>query len=176
MGRWLAARGHTVFGIDTSPTLTAAAQDAGGYEEIVRGDAACLPWPDNMFDLVVAYMSLHDIPDPEPIIGEIARVLRRASPFAIAIVHPLNRPDEDLGRYLETLRFREPVTRDGLTMTFEGVNRPLSDYTAALTRHGLVIDRLTEPRPSAEDCRVDASLMRAFQRPYFLHIRCLQPG
>jgi SAM-dependent methyltransferase len=176
VGRWLAARGHTVFGIDTSPTLTAAAQEAGGYEEIVCGDAAGLPWPDHMFDLVVAYMSLHDMPDPEPVIGEIARVLRLASPFAIAIVHPLNRPVEDLGRYFETLRFHEPVTRDALTMTFEGVNRPLSDYTAALTRNGLVIDRLTEPRPSARDCRGDASLMRAFQRPYFLHIRCLRQG
>lgn len=175
VGRWLAARGHTVVGIDSSSTLTAAAREAGGYEEIVCGDAACLPWSDNTFDLVVAYMSLHDTPDPEPVIGEIARVLRPANPLAIAIVHPLNRPNEDLDRYFETLRFHDAITRDGLTMTFDGVNRPLSDYTAALTRNGFVIDRLTEPRPSAEDCRAEGSLMRAFQRPYFLHIRCLQP-
>jgi SAM-dependent methyltransferase len=175
VGRWLAARGHTVVGIDSSPTLTAAAREAGGYEEIVCGDAACLHWPDDTFDLVVAYMSLHDMPNPEPVIGEIARVLRPARPLAIAIVHPLNRPDEDLDRYFETLRFHDAVTRDGLTMTFDGVDRPLSDYTTALSRNGFVIDRLTEPRPSAEDCRAEPSLMRAFQRPFFLHIRCLQP-
>lgn len=176
VGRWLAARGHTVVGIDSSPTLTAAAREAGGYEEIVCGDATCLPWADNTFDLVVAYMSLHDMPDPEPVIGEIARVLRPANPLVIAIVHPLNRPDEDLDRYFETLRFHDAITRAGLTMTFDGVDRPLSDYTTALTRHGFVIDRLAEPRPSAEDCQADGSLMRAFQRPFFLHIRCHQPG
>jgi SAM-dependent methyltransferase len=175
VGRWLAARGQTVVGIDSSPTLTAAAREAGGYEEIGCGDAACMPWPDNTFDLVVAYMSLHDMPDLERVIGEIARILRPASPLAIAIVHPLNRPDEALDRYFETLRFHDAVSRDGLTMTFDGVDRPLSDYTTVLSRNGFVIDRLTEPRPSAEDCRADASLIRAFQRPFFLHIRCLQP-
>jgi SAM-dependent methyltransferase len=174
VGRWLAARGHTVFGIDSSPTLAAAARDAGGYEDIICGDAACLPWPDDTFDLVVAYMSLHDMPDPEPVIGEIARVLRQGSPLAVAIVHPLNRPDEDLDRYFETLRFHDAITRDGLTMTFDAVDRPLNDYTTALTRNGFVIDRLTEPRPSAEACRADGSLMSAFRRPFFLHIRCVQ--
>ena len=45
VGRWLAAHGHRVVGIDSSPTLTAAAQDAGGYDEVVCGDAASLAWP-----------------------------------------------------------------------------------------------------------------------------------
>lgn len=113
-------------------------------------------------------MSLHDMPDPEPVIGEIARVLRPANPLAMAIVHPLNRLDEDLDRYFETLRFHDAVTRHGLTVTFDGVDRPLSDYTAALTRNGFVIDRLTEPRPSAEDCRglADESLPATLLPPY----------
>ena len=172
VGRWLAAHGHSVTGIDSSPTLTIAAQKAGGYDEIVCGDAASLPWPDGAFDLAVAYMSLHDMSDPAPVIGEIARVLCPRSQLAIAIVHPLNRANEDLDRYFERLRFQDEVIRGALRMTFDGVNRPLSDYTAALTGHGFVIDRLTEPKPSVEDCRADESLVRASRRPYFLHIRC----
>lgn len=172
VGRWLAAHGHRVVGIDSSPTLTAAAQEAGGYDEAVCGDAASLPWPNGAFDLAIAYMSLHDMPDPEPVIGEIARVLGPGSQFALAIIHPLNRADEGLDRYFERRRFHDEVIRGGLRMTFDGVDRPLSDYTAALTGHGFVIDRLTEPRPSAEDCRADESLVKASQRPYFLHIRC----
>ena len=117
-------------------------------------------------------MSLHDMSDPEPVIGEIARVLCPGSELAIAIIHPLNRTDEDLDRYFERLCFQDEVVRGALRMTFEGVNRPLSDYTAALTGHGFVIDRLTEPRPSAEDCRADESLVKASRRPYFLHVRC----
>jgi SAM-dependent methyltransferase len=169
-GGWRHA--HSVVGIDSSPTLTAAAQEAGGYDKIVCGDAASLPWPNGAFDLAIAYMSLHDMPDPEAVIGEIARVLCPGSQLAIAIIHPLNRADEDLDRYFERLRFRDRVIRGGLRMTFDGVDRPLSDYTAALTGHGFVIDRLTEPKPSAEDCRADESLIKASRRPYFLHIRC----
>lgn len=172
VGRWLSAHGHTVAGIDSSPTLTAAAHQAGGYDEIVCGDAASLPWADDAFDLAVAYMSLQDMPDPEPVVGAIARVLCPAGHLVIAITHPLNRPDEDLDRYFERLRFQDKIERRGLGMTFDGIDRPLSDYTEALTKHGFLIERLTEPQPSPEACRADESLIKASRRPYFLHIRC----
>ncbi len=119
VGRWLAAHGHSVTGIDSSPTLTAAARTAGGYDEVACGDAASLPWPNGAFDLAVAYMSLHDMSDPEPVIGEIARVLCPASQLAIAIIHPLNRADEDLDRYFAPRRFRDEVIRGTLKMTFD---------------------------------------------------------
>jgi ubiquinone/menaquinone biosynthesis C-methylase UbiE len=140
VGRWLAAHGHAVAGIDGSPTLTAAAREAGGYGELVCGDAASLPWSEDTFAHAVAYMSLRDMPRPEPVVGEIARVLCPGSELAIAITHALNRPEEDLDRYFERLRFHDEVTRNGLRMSFDGVDRPLSDYTAALTGHGFVID------------------------------------
>jgi SAM-dependent methyltransferase len=172
VGRWLAAHGHRVTGIDKSPTLTAAAQAAGGYDEVVCGDAASLPWSNGAFDLAVAYMSLHDMSNPDSVIGEIARVLCPGGQLAIAIIHPLNRADEDLDRYFERLRYQDEMIRGPLRMTFDGVNRPLSDYTTALTGQGFAIDQLTEPRPSAEDRRADESLLKASLRPYFLHIRC----
>lgn len=90
----------------------------------------------------------------------------------IAITHPLNRADADLERYFEVLRFHEEVAADGLRMTFDGVDRPLSGYTEALSTHGFVIDRLTEPKPSAQDCLADESLVRAAARPFVLHMRC----
>lgn len=172
VGRWLAAHGHTVTGVDSSPTLSMAAREAGGYAEVVCADAASLPWPDQSFDLVVAYMSLQDMPDPEPAIAEGARVLCPGGRLAVAITHPLNRPDRDLERYFERVRFEDEVARDGLRMTFVGVDRPLGDYTAALTRHGFVIEQMVEPRPSPEDCRAESSLLRALARPYFLHVHC----
>lgn len=171
VGRWLASHGHCVSGIDSSATLSAAAGQAGGFDQVVCGDAAVLPWPDATFDLAIAYMSLQDMPDPEPAIAEISRVLRPGSTVVMAITHPLNRPARDLERYFEPVRFRDELTRGRLTMTFDGVDRPLSDYTDALTGRGFVIERLAEPRPTAEDCRADPSLLRAAKRPFFLHIR-----
>jgi SAM-dependent methyltransferase len=172
VGRWLASQGHRVVGIDSSPTLVDSAREAGGYAELVCGDAASLPWHEDTFDLAVAYMSLQDMPDPEPAIAEAARVLGPGSTLVIAITHPLNRADADLERYFEVLRFHEEVARDGLRMTFDGVDRPLSGYTEALSTHGFVIDRLTEPKPSAQDCLADESLVSAAARPFFLHMRC----
>ena len=46
-------------------------------ETAVLADAARLPFPDEAFDLVVAYMSLHDIDEMPQAVAEAARVLGR---------------------------------------------------------------------------------------------------
>lgn len=56
-------------GLDGSPTLaTAAASGAEGFPSSA-GDASSLPFRDACFDLVVAFMSLHDMDD---LIGALA--------------------------------------------------------------------------------------------------------
>jgi SAM-dependent methyltransferase len=172
VGRWLAQAGHHVVGIDSSPTLTQHALSAGGYEDVVCGDAARLPWADGEFDLAVAYMSLHDMPEPARVICEIARVLEAGGVLCLAIVHPLNRPPEHLENYFAEQRFSEPVTRRGLTMTFDGIDRPLESYTRALSRSGFVIEDLREPRASDAIVQQAGELAAAARRPYFLHLRC----
>lgn len=101
-GRQLAAEGHEMAGIDSSSTLVELAREAGGYEQLICGDAAALPWDAQAFDLVVAFMSLHDMDDLARAIDEVARVLEPGERFCLAIVHPLNRPPEVLtgGRHL----------------------------------------------------------------------------
>ncbi|HEX5290642.1 MAG TPA: methyltransferase domain-containing protein [Streptosporangiaceae bacterium] len=54
-----------------------------------RGRTA-LPFPDQAFDLVVAYMCLHDADDLAGATAEIGRVLTRGGRLCAAIVHPLN--------------------------------------------------------------------------------------
>jgi ubiquinone/menaquinone biosynthesis C-methylase UbiE len=61
--RILRERGHTVVGVDASPTLIARAAELGP-KQYVTADAARLPLRDSCADLVVAYMSLHDVDDP----------------------------------------------------------------------------------------------------------------
>ena len=53
-GRQLAAEGHLMAGIDSSPTLVELAREAGGYEQLICADAAELPWDAQDFDLVVS--------------------------------------------------------------------------------------------------------------------------
>lgn len=108
--------------------------------ELVCGDAAELPWDDNTFDLAVAYMSLHDMDDMTAAVGEIARVLESGGHLCLAIVHPLNRTPEALDDYFTERRFAEDLERDGLRMTFEGIDRLLESYPRALADAGFVIE------------------------------------
>ncbi len=172
IGRWLADRGHVVLGIDSSPTLAAQAASAGGYEQVVCADAGALPWPEGHFDLAIAFMSLHDMPDHESAIGELARVLEPGGIVCMAIVHPLNRPPGGLETYFKESRFADVVERRGLTMTFVGVDRPLEAYTRALAAHGFVIEQLREPRASMAAAARAPELAPAASKPYFLHMRC----
>lgn len=63
VSRDLAARGHHVFAVDTSPTLIRLAHDADASVAYVRCDAAALPFQDESFDLAVFYNSLMDFDD-----------------------------------------------------------------------------------------------------------------
>jgi len=172
IGRRLAAADHRVVGIDSSPTLARRAVEGGGYEEVVCGDAVGLPWADGEFDLAIAYVSLHDMPDPAGVVAEIARVLEPNGRLCVAIVHPLNRSPEHMEDYFAEQRFSDTVTRNGLTMTFEGIDRPLESYTRALSASGFVIEELREPRASDADVRRAEALASAARKPYFLHLRC----
>lgn len=172
-GRLLSAEGHRMTGIDSSPTLVALAREAGGYEELRCGDAATLPWPDEAFDLTLAYMSLHDIENLRGAVEEIARVLAPGGRLCLAIVHPLKRAPEAVHDYFVERRFADELERDGLRMTFESIDRPLDAYTRALTNAAFLIEELREPAPTPAAVASAPRLARAAQRPYFLHMRCV---
>jgi len=172
VGRALSAEGHRVVGIDSSPTLLELAREAGGYEQLVCGDASALPWEAGTFDLAIAYMSLQDVDDLRGAVDEVARVLEPGGRLCLAIVHPLNRPPAALEEYFEEHRFAEEVERDGLSMTFESIDRPLETYTRALSDAGFLIEQLREPRATEAALDQELRLAKAAKRPYFLHMRC----
>jgi SAM-dependent methyltransferase len=172
-GRALAAGGHRLAGIDSSPTLVGLAREAGGYDELVCGDAAKLPWKARSFDLAFAFMSLHDMDDLTGAVTEIARVLEPGGRFCLAIVHPLNRAPEALDDYFDEHRFADELELDGLRMIFEGIDRPLEAYTRALSRVGFLIEELREPKPATAALAAAPALAMAAKRPYFLHMRCV---
>jgi SAM-dependent methyltransferase len=172
LGRLLASSGHRMFGIDNSATLAGAARDAAGYEQVLCADAIAMPWPAAHFDLAIAFMSLHDMPNPAAAINEIARVLAPEGILCVAIIHPINRPAEHLDGYFNDQRFSEVITRNGLEMTFDGIDRPLETYTRALADSAFVIEQLREPQASEAAIAKHPALGPAHQRPYFLHLRC----
>jgi SAM-dependent methyltransferase len=172
LGQLLQPAGHRLVGLDSSPTLAALARETGSYDRVLDADASAIPLDDGAVDLVVAFMSLHDMDDPAAAIAECARVLEPGGLLCAAIVHPLNRPEERLVNYFEHQHAADSVETNGLTMTFESIDRPLEYYTNALEDAGFVIERLREPRPDAATIESEPRLAKAARRPFFLHLRC----
>jgi SAM-dependent methyltransferase len=143
VARDLIALGHTVVGADAAPAMVEAARDGDASFEVHLADAAALPFDDNAFDLVVAFMSLQDIDDMEAAVRESARVLEAGGRLCLAIVHPLNSAgsfdggDADSpfvieGSYLDRSHYADELRRDGLDITFVSEHRPLRAYADAL--------------------------------------------
>lgn len=186
LARDLAALGHDVVAVDASSTMLAAAREAAPEMELHLADAAKLPFADESFELVVAFMSFQDVDDLDGAVSSAARVLAPGGRLCLAIVHPLNsagsfdsRTAASLfvieGSYLDESDIDETFERDGLAMRFVSRHRPLQAYAEALAANGLLIERLREPavpepaltgEHSARWCRI----------PLFLHLGALKPA
>lgn len=185
VGRLLQEHGHRVVGVDVAPTMVALAAQV---IEAVEADAAALPFEDRSFDLVVAFMSLHDMDDADTAVSEVARVLTDGGRFCFAIEHPFQKagtwPDpEDLespfvvsGSYFDVHRMEVVVERDGLAVRFPSIHRPLEAYTMALERAGLRIEALREPIPDDDFVAWRPRVARWRRMPIFLHVRAVKGG
>ena len=132
----LAARGHRVIGVDSSPEMLAKAHGNVPGAEFRRGDLHDLPLPDDSVDLVVCALALAHLPGLGPAFGEFARVLRPGGHLVISDVHqeqvllgsvPHNRTDDGEPQLIPSYRHRA------------------SDYLAAALPRGLQVRRCEEP-------------------------------
>jgi len=184
LSRDLKALGHTVIGVDASPTLVAAARAAAPEIEVHAADACALPFADGHADLALAFMSPQDFDDHSAAFREIARVLQPGGCFVFAIVHPLNStgrfrlPYTDAspfvieGSYLDSFRYVDVLERDGLEMTFVSEHRPIEAYFRALEQAGLLVEALREHKVAPGGSRHEALWSRV---PLFLHVRARRP-
>jgi len=193
--RILARRGAKVVGIDASREMIRLAREKEREEplgiEYHVADAAQLPMlEDGSFDIVVAFMSLMDIPDLDGVLREVSRVLKKGGRFLFSITHPcFARFRDDLGweRDEEGRRLYYKVDdyfdegpkefvftlgcgRVTLPVTIINLHRPLTTYFRALHNAGLAVVRLEEPRPSPEALAHYPELEDLLRIPNFLLI------
>lgn len=187
LSRLLRSLGHTVVGVDASPTMVRLAAAHQGSAAVVLGDGGMLPFADQAFDLVVAYMCLHDFDEMPLAVAEIARVLGSAGRLCLAIPHPLNSagsfPSMDAnapfvisGSYMAPTPTRDTVERDGARLTFHSEHRPLEAYTLAIESAGLLIEALREVVPADEVVERNPPGRRWQRIPMFLHMRVVKPA
>ncbi len=181
LARDLKERGHNVRAFDASPALVEAAREAEPLLEVTQADAGALPVEDGASDLVVSFMVLMNLDDLEGVVHEAARVLDPGGHFCVAITHPINtagkfetrEPDSAFvitESYFEAHRNDLRAERDGLTMTFVDLHRPLQDYAEALERAGFAIQRIREIGDEEEPPQRESQL-RWRRVPLFLHVR-----
>jgi ubiquinone/menaquinone biosynthesis C-methylase UbiE len=153
--RLLAHLGATVTGVDVSPEMLRYARKHEAVEphgiRYVEGDAQQLEeFQDQSFDGVVCHMALMDIPDLEPTIGSVARVLRNGGWFVFSIVHPCYRGHvEIVTDYLVDHRYAKRVPRDWLPR--HAYHRPLNAYINDLAQTGFHVERLVEVHHQVDD-------------------------
>jgi SAM-dependent methyltransferase len=179
VGAELARLGHTVVGVDSSPGMVEMARER---HEALVADATALPFEDGSFDLVVAYMSVMNLDDPEAGIREVARVLEPGGRFCLAVVHPLDGAGSFEGdEFVITGSYFEPEAklwesdRDGIQVTFFDRALPLERLVRAHEEAGLLVEAVREPQPTDEFVRDHPIAARRFRVPLFLHLRAVKP-
>ena len=179
VGAALTRLGHSVVGVDSSPAMVAM---AGERHEALVADAASLPFEDGTFDLVVAYMSVMNLDDPEAGIREAARVLEPGGRLCIAVVHPIDGAGTlEGGEFVIRGSYFEPEAklwdsdRGGIRVTFFDRALPLERLARACENAGLLVEAVREPCPSAEFVSANPLAERRRRVPLFLHLRAVNP-
>jgi 2-polyprenyl-3-methyl-5-hydroxy-6-metoxy-1,4-benzoquinol methylase len=183
--RMLAKRGASVVGLDATRSLiTAAAYRSASQGQWVRGSAAGLPFEDSVFDLVVSYLVLVDIPDFRAAISDMARVLR---PGGAAVVANLSFMSVNTGwvrddrgarlhyamdRYLEERQVR--LAWSGIEIV--NWHRPLGAYMHAFLSAGLVLREFLEPMPDDDSLRADPYFEDWYRVPNFVVMKWSKPA
>lgn len=83
--------GCEVFGLDLSSAMLSVAQRKLGPRACLhRGDATRLPYPDGVFDLAIAMLTLHEMPHAirPRVMGEMSRVLKPEGQLLLVDFHP----------------------------------------------------------------------------------------
>jgi SAM-dependent methyltransferase len=93
-GRWFplyVSKGYRIVGIDISSGMLRVARGKfRGQFGLVRGNAVRLPFRDGTFDLVCAVATLHLVPDPSDVLGEMYRCLKPGGRLVVGALNALS--------------------------------------------------------------------------------------
>lgn len=180
--RLLAARGLRTTGIDPAASLVGQARRLHPEGDYRVAGAEQLPFEDESFDLVLAYLSLIDIPDVKAAIGEMTRVLRPGGHLLIANLNSFfsasnptgwrSEPDGTRSFALDHYMGERSDWIGWGNLRVLNWHRPLSTYMSLLLGADLQLRHFDEPMPHGGDAvqleefrRVPGFLVMDWQKP-----------
>jgi ubiquinone/menaquinone biosynthesis C-methylase UbiE len=114
----LVRAGHTVIGVDTSPTMVkqATARNRAASREgratLRHGDGITIPFPDDSADAAIAAHTIYFMPEPAATIADIARVLKPGGTLVIAC----RTSDDETPAWVDPEIYRIPTAAQIVTM------------------------------------------------------------
>jgi ubiquinone/menaquinone biosynthesis C-methylase UbiE len=185
--RLLAGKGAKVIGIDSSKKMIESAisqeeKDPLGIDYYVLDSKKLSRFSSISFDLVTCFMALMDIKDYDKTISEIARVIKNDGRFIFSITHPCfeyNLKTQELERtskYFEARTEKISWNMERLLKSFEttSFHRTLTDYSITLYKHGFLIRRLMEPKPTKNGIKKFPPLKQILLTPHSIIIETIK--
>jgi len=157
--RMLNKVGISTFGVDPIAELIEAAKSRDPHGTYLQGFAEDLEFDDNVFYLVVTYLSLIDIDDAGRAISEMARVVKPGGHILVANLTSFSTSSMPLGRKIckETGDAFRPLglylqaRKDWVEwdeLRIQNWHRPLSQYMKWFLEVGLTLTHFDEPQPT----------------------------
>jgi SAM-dependent methyltransferase len=153
---WLLDSGADVIGVDVSPRMiTEAQRRCGGRGRFFVADLADpLPMEPDSLDGITCSLALHYLKDWTVPLRSFASALRPRGWVVLSSDHPFAPPlPSQQSGYFDSELLSETWVKDGIEATQHFWRRPLADTVSAFADAGFVIDRVSEPQPSAEALR-----------------------
>lgn len=201
--RRLAERGARMSAVDIAPTFIRHAREAEARTplgiDFREGDGQSLPYDDQSFDFVTAFMSLMDMPDQGNALKEMRRVLRPGGFVQFSILHPcfvpphrkVLRDENGTPRAIELAGYFDK--HDGRVETWwfstlpkeekeraepfrvPRFHRTLSEWVAMICDAGLVIQQFGEPTAGPDAGHAESVVSDTRIAGIFLHVRAGKP-
>ncbi len=199
--RQFARRGARMIGIDLSPRMIELAREEEAREPLgigyeIGSYSRLDGFEGDSFDAVVSTMALMDGPDFAGAMRELRRVLKPAARLCFSILHPCFITKElgwmydaegrvvkfTVGGYfddapsLDRWRFKGAEVADAELFNVPRFPRTLSHYLNSMIDAGLIVERVEEPRPGAEESSTCPWLQRWRDHvALFLYVRARKP-
>lgn len=175
----LLSKGASVTGFDGSPKMIEFArernQEKGSFFVHDLQDSLHM-LKDASFDIVLCALAMHYIEDWGPTIREFHRVLKSKGTLVLSIEHPFFEYTYFKStQYFEVEAVKCTWNGFGSPVDIHSYRRPLHSCIAALTDHGFLIDRLTEPKPVPIFQKLDPKHYKELNEfPAFMGIRAIK--
>jgi SAM-dependent methyltransferase len=179
--QWLLDHGAEVVALDASPRMVALAKERTGGRADVR--VADLEMPldclsDASFDLVLSPLVLEYVRDWRAVFREFHRVLVAGGHLVVSVTHPFS----DFTYFKSNAYFDiEEVSAEwsgfGRRIRMPSYRRSLEETLSPFGESGFLIERVIEPKPTAEFAAADPRhYEELMQQPCFLCIRAIKPA